>query len=101
MSRRSALVNSNNPPSRCIRLRRIRLKRSPKGSCMVRNYSALPPLPAIEKALHKTTEHLVHEVAARHNAPERRQSPPRWDDLEWRIAEAAAAMHGIAALLSK
>jgi hypothetical protein len=54
---------------------------------------ALPPLAAIEAALSKTTELLARELAD--PTPE----PPVWTEFEWRVARAAAAIHGVSALL--
>ena len=55
---------------------------------------ALPPLGVLQSALRKTTETLIREVAFPSG------DAPRWNDFEWRIAEAAAVMQGISALLS-
>ena len=57
--------------------------------------TTLPPLGTLQAALRKTTETLMRELAA----PS--LQAPRWTDLEWRIAEAAAVMQGISALLSQ
>jgi hypothetical protein len=56
--------------------------------------STLPPLRAIASALRTTTETLAGELACPTDLP------PHWSDLEWRVAPAAAAMHGVSALLS-
>jgi hypothetical protein len=53
----------------------------------------LPPLPTIAAALRKTTEFLASDLVA----PS--AHPPEWTDFEWRIARAAASMHGISSLL--
>lgn len=54
----------------------------------------LPPLSMLAAGLRKTTEILACELA----------SPtlhaPHWSDLEWRLAQAVAAIHGISSLLS-
>ncbi len=55
---------------------------------------SLPPLRTLEAALHMTTGHLVREIT-RPTA-----QAPQWTALEWRIAEAAAVIHGIGALLA-
>jgi len=60
---------------------------------MATDYISLPPLDAIEAALHKTTETLARVIS------QSTQDTPRWSEFEWQIAEAAAAMHGISALL--
>ena len=49
----------------------------------------------IAAALRTTTETLAHELARP------TQAAPAWTALEWRIAEAAAAMHGVSALLGE
>jgi hypothetical protein len=54
---------------------------------------ALPPLATIAAALRKTTELLARELAD--PTPE----PPVWTEFEWRIAQVAAAIHGVSALL--
>jgi hypothetical protein len=57
--------------------------------------SDLPPPKALQAALRKTTETLAHELA------QPTSSAPVWSDLEWRIARAVAAIHGVSALLSR
>jgi len=61
----------------------------------VLNYSsiAIPSLTTVAAALRKTTEALAHDVAVPAN------EIPQWTEFEWRIARAAAAMHGISSLL--
>jgi hypothetical protein len=54
----------------------------------------LPPVKTVDAALRKTTEFLARELA--HPGSE----APQWSAFEWRIAQAAAALHGISALLS-
>ncbi len=61
---------------------------------MSRTDPPLPPLGTIEAALHETTERLAREISQ----PTR--SPPQWSEFEWRIAEAAAVLQGITALLA-
>jgi hypothetical protein len=53
----------------------------------------LPPLHQIAAALRKTTEVLARELAVPTS-----EAPP-WTEFEWRIARAAAAMHGVSSLL--
>lgn len=54
-----------------------------------------PPLATIEAGLRRTTEALAAELA-KPGGP-----LPAWNDLEWRLARAAAAAHGVAPLLSR
>lgn len=58
------------------------------------NDETLPPLHVLQAALRKTTELLARELAIPST------QSPRWTDLEWRIAEAAAVMQGTSALLA-
>jgi lambda repressor-like predicted transcriptional regulator len=55
--------------------------------------STVPPLAQVAAALRKTTEVLAFEVTLPTD------EPPLWTEFEWRIARAAAAMHGISSLL--
>lgn len=55
---------------------------------------ASPDANSLQAALRLTTEHLAHEIAAPSVAA------PDWTDLQWRMARAAAAIHGISAMLS-
>jgi len=55
---------------------------------------ALPPLKRVQAALRKTSEALACELA--HPSAH----APDWSPLEWRIARASAALHGVSALLS-
>jgi hypothetical protein len=48
----------------------------------------------LQAALRRTTEHLAHELARPGG------EPPAWSALEWRMAQASAAIHGTASLLS-
>jgi len=50
-------------------------------------------LPKVSAALCKTTEALASELTSPTN------EPPHWSEFEWRIAQAVAAMQGIASLL--
>jgi hypothetical protein len=55
----------------------------------------LPPLKTVKAGLRRTTEALASElVRPGHTTPE-------WSDLEWRLAAAAAAAHGVSPLLCK
>jgi hypothetical protein len=54
----------------------------------------MPPLAAVQAALHRITESLATGLACA--AAER----PAWSELEWRLAPAVAAMHGISPLLA-
>src|SRR5512146_3261342 len=54
----------------------------------------MPPLAAVQSALHRITESLA---AALGNCG---AGPPGWNELEWRLAPAVAAMHGISPLLA-
>jgi hypothetical protein len=56
--------------------------------------ATLPPLRVLQAALRKTTELLARELAIPST------QSPRWTELEWRIAEAAAVMQGTSALLA-
>ena len=51
------------------------------------------PIAEVAAALRKTTETLAHELAQPSSVP------PLWSEFEWRIARAAAAMHGVSSLL--
>ena len=55
----------------------------------------LPPVPVIGAALRKTTQRIAHEVATPG------AQAPDWSNFEWRVAMAAAVMHGVSALLAK
>ena len=54
----------------------------------------LPPYKTVAAALRKTTEHLARELAWP------TEQPPDWNELEWAIARAAAAMQGTTVLLA-
>lgn len=54
----------------------------------------MPPFRIIQAALRKTTERLAREVV------EPSTSPPDWNDFEWAVASAAAAMQGVSVLLA-
>jgi hypothetical protein len=55
----------------------------------------LPDFRILHSALRRTSEHLAHELL------EPREEPPEWNELEWDIARASAAMHGISAFLAR
>jgi hypothetical protein len=55
---------------------------------------ALPKVKVLSAALRKTTEHLAAELARP------TESTPEWNELEWRVAHAVAALQGISALLA-
>ena len=56
---------------------------------------ASPPLKVIAAALRRTTERLARELA------QPTDSQPQWNEIEWAIAGAAAAMQGISVLLAR
>jgi Uncharacterised nucleotidyltransferase len=56
---------------------------------------ALPPSRDLERSLRKITEHLARDLALPAT------SAPDWTDLEWKLARAVAAMHGISPLLAR
>ncbi len=56
--------------------------------------NALPPLSTLQSALHHVTETLAAALA--HPLSE----PPQWSELEWRLAPAVAAIHGVSPLLA-
>jgi hypothetical protein len=56
--------------------------------------SSLPPIGRIQRALRNVTERLTFQVDYP-GAPR-----PRWTQLEWRLAPAVAAMHGVSPLLA-
>ena len=57
----------------------------------------LPPLNIVRAGLRRTTEALAVELALSRPGG----TTPPWSDLEWRLASAAAAAHGVSALLSR
>jgi hypothetical protein len=54
----------------------------------------LPPLRTLQSALHRVTESLAASLA------QPLSEPPQWSNLEWRLAPAVAAMHGVSPLLA-
>ncbi|HEY0197583.1 MAG TPA: nucleotidyltransferase family protein [Rhodanobacter sp.] len=57
----------------------------------------LPPLKVVKAGLRRTTEALAEALALARLGG----TMPEWSELEWRLASAAAAAHGVAPLLSK
>lgn len=57
--------------------------------------SCLPPLRWIARMLRETTETLMHELAAP------TELAPSWNDAQWRVAQAVAAIHGISPMLAR
>lgn len=55
----------------------------------------LPPLKTVKDGLRRTTETLATELAHPGGAM------PQWNELDWRLASAAAAAHGISPLLCR
>jgi len=54
----------------------------------------LPRPKVLQEALHRITERLAGELARP------TQTAPDWSDIEWQLAQAVAAMHGVSALLA-
>lgn len=54
----------------------------------------MPRFKSVEAALGKTTELLARELTCPAN------KPPQWNEFEWYVAQAVAALQGISALLS-
>jgi hypothetical protein len=54
----------------------------------------MPPIAVVQAALHRITESLAAGLDSLH------AEPPGWSELEWRLAPAVAAMHGISPLLA-
>jgi hypothetical protein len=57
--------------------------------------ATLPPLKTVKQALRRATEALAHELARPG------ETMPAWSELEWQLASAAAAAHGVAPLLAR
>jgi hypothetical protein len=57
----------------------------------------LPPLKIVKAGLRRTTEALAVELALAQPGA----ATPEWNDLEWQLAAAAAAAHGVSPLLSR
>jgi hypothetical protein len=57
--------------------------------------NSMPPLAIVQSALHRITESLALSLS-----DPGAESPP-WSALEWRLAPAVAAMHGVSALLAR
>jgi hypothetical protein len=62
---------------------------------MAAESNRLPPLAEVQSALYRITESLAAALS------ENPAEPPRWSDLEWRLAPAVAAIHGISPLLAE
>ena len=60
--------------------------------------AVLPKSQVVAAALRKTTEGLANSLGR--SFSQAHDSLPEWSDFEWRIAKAAAAIHGVAPLLS-
>ncbi len=54
----------------------------------------MPPIAAVQTALRRITESLAAGLASSG------AGPPAWSELEWRLAPAVAAIHGISSLLA-
>src|SRR5579863_9044854 len=54
----------------------------------------MPPLAAVQAALHRITESLAIGLAGAD------AGLPAWSELEWRLAPAVAAIHGVSPLLT-
>ena len=54
----------------------------------------MPPIATVQAALHRVTESLASALACA------AAEPPAWSELEWRLAPAVAAIHGISPLLA-
>lgn len=54
----------------------------------------IPPLAVVQRALHRITESLAAALG------DPGATPPAWNELEWRLAPAVAAIHGISPLLA-
>src|SRR5579883_2844784 len=61
---------------------------------MATDSTRMPPLAAVQAAPHRITESLATGLA-RADA-----GPPVWSELEWRLAPAVAAIHGVSPLLA-
>lgn len=55
----------------------------------------LPPLKTVKAGLRRTTEALATELACAQPG----SATPTWSELEWRLASAVAAAHGVSSLL--
>ena len=59
------------------------------------DFNRMPPLAAVQAALHRITDSLATALG------DRAAGLPVWSELEWRLAPAVAAMHGISPLLAQ
>lgn len=57
----------------------------------------LPPLKIVKTGLRRTTEALAAELALARPG----NTTPAWNELEWKLASAVAAAHGVSSLLCK
>lgn len=64
---------------------------------MSTHFPVLPPLKAVRAGLCRATEALAEELALQRPAG----MLPEWSEMEWRLACAVAAAHGIAPLLNR
>lgn len=64
---------------------------------MTAQQPASPSLKFVRSGLHRATEALAAELAAARPGG----ATPHWTDVEWRLAMAAAAAHGISPMLSR
>lgn len=62
---------------------------------MATDFDRMPPIAAVQAALHRITESLAAGLACADTGT------PAWSDLEWRLAPAVAAMHGVSPLLAE
>jgi putative nucleotidyltransferase-like protein len=62
---------------------------------MAADSDRMPPIAAVQAALHRITESLAAGLACAAT------ECPAWSDLEWRLAPAVAAMHGVSSLLAQ
>ena len=62
---------------------------------MATDFDRMPPIAAVQAALHRITESLAAGLACADTGT------PAWSGLEWRLAPAVAAMHGVSPLLAE
>src|SRR6185437_8190054 len=62
---------------------------------MITDAERMPPIAAVQAALHHITESLAVGLARADTAS------PTWSELEWRLAPAVASMHGVSPLLAQ
>jgi hypothetical protein len=61
---------------------------------MVTQSNRMPPIATVQAALHRITDSLAIGLGGRS------AEPPDWSELEWRLAPAVAAIHGVSPLLA-